>query len=101
MRFNVGSSTIPVLMESSGNGVDAVVDVSRGGVQLSHNNKLQVGDIVPVHIAYGDVDIDADVQVVQTTDHSAGAKFINLDQATANQLLYLNILMEDTINVTE
>ena len=82
-------------MERINNGVDSLVDVSRGGVALRHNNSLKVGDIVPVHLSYGDLDINADVKVVSATTARAGAEFVNLDQATANKLLFLNILLED------
>lgn len=66
-----------------------------GGIAVSQDNSLQVGDVVPVHITYGDLDIEADVKIVTAGNNKAGGQFVNLDQATANKLLYLNLLLED------
>ncbi len=94
MRYNVSDNKNPIAIEP-GNGVEGLLDVSRGGISVVHNNELKVGDVVPVHISYGGLDIQADVKVVTSTSHRAGAMFVNLDQATANQLLYLNMILED------
>ena len=40
------------------------------------------------------MDIQADAKVTSTTDVRAGAQFINLNESTANKLLYMNLLME-------
>ena len=99
MRFNVSDSNRPVMLERSNN-IDGLIDVSRGGIAVKHDNSLKVGDVVPVHLTYGDLDIHANVKVVTATSSRAGAMFVNLDQATANKLLYLNILLEDTNNIS-
>ena len=100
MRFNVADSNLPVALERSNNGIDGLIDISRGGIAVRHDNNLQVGDVIPVHLTYGDLDISADVKVVSATTTRAGAMFVNLDQATANKLLYLNILLEDSSNIS-
>ncbi len=101
MRFNIKESNLPVMMERNDNGINALIDVSRGGVALMHNNTLKAGDVVPVHLIYGDLDIKADVKVVTATNARAGAKFINLNPSTANQLLYLSVLLDErTQNIT-
>ena len=94
MRFNTNDNQNVVSFESS-NDVVAVTDISRGGVSLKHNKKLKVGDIVPVHLKYGDLEINADVKIVSASDVKAGAQFVNLDKATANKLLYLSLLAKD------
>ncbi len=99
MRFNVNDTPIPVAMERTNN-VDRLIDVSRGGVALSHHNTLKAGDVIPVHLQYGDLDIHANAEVVTATSSRAGAKFVNLDQATANQLLYLNMLLDSNQNIS-
>ena len=93
MRFNINQVSHPVLMERSEN-VSKLIDISRGGIAVRHNNTVKVGDIIPVHIAYKDLDINANVKVVSATTNRAGAEFINLDENIANQLLYLNVLLE-------
>ena len=95
MRYQVADNHNPVAIERA-NGIEGLLDVSRGGISVRHNDNLKVGDVIPVHIAYGALDIKADVKVVSATENRAGAMFVNLDQATANQLLYLNMILEDT-----
>lgn len=99
MRFNVADTKNPVALEKS-NKIDGLLDVSRGGIAVSHHNDLKVGDIVPVHLTYGDLDIKTNVKIVTATTSRAGAMFVDLDQATANKLLYLNILLEDSMNLS-
>ena len=99
MRFNVADSKRPVTLERSTN-IDSLIDVSRGGIAVKHNNSLKVGDVIPVHLTYGDLDIQANVKVVSASTSRAGAEFVNIDQATANKLLYLNIMLEDANNIS-
>ncbi len=75
-------------------GINGIIDISRGGVALENNNSLKVGDVVPVHIKYKDTDVNAQVKVVTATKTRAGAEFINLDNTIANQLLFMNIMLE-------
>ena len=99
IRFRVAQNPNPVVFESVPT-VSSLVDISRGGVALTHSNSLKVGDVVPVHIKYGDLNIDADVKVVTASDRRAGAEFVNLDQSTANRLLYLNLMLEEDQKLT-
>ena len=100
MRFDLVSEADMVEFESD-SGADAILNISRGGVQLSHHKSLKVGDIVPVKVKYGDLEIDANVKIVSATDVKAGGEFIDLDQATANKLLYLNLMLDETANYAE
>ena len=99
MRFNVSDNQNPVALERSNNGIEGLLDVSRGGIAVKHDGSLNVGDVIPVHLTYADLDIKADVKVVSATTSRAGAEFVNLDKATANQLLFLSILLEDANNI--
>ena len=94
MRFNTMENQNPITFESSSN-IISISDISRGGVSLTHKGKLKVGDVVPVHLQYGDLTINANVKIVSASDVKAGGKFIDLDQATANKLLYLSLLEKD------
>ena len=67
-------------------------------MSVTHEDTLKVGDVVPVHITYGDIEIDANVKVVSATKKRAGTQFIDLDEATANKLLYLSLLMDGATN---
>ena len=94
MRFG-GEETQDLITFESTDDVISISDISRGGVSLRHNKKLKVGDIVPVHLTYGDLEINANVKIVSASDVKAGGQFIDLDQATANKLLYLSLLEKD------
>lgn len=70
----------------------AVYDISKTGALIDNPNKLKVGDKKHVKLIYEDMDIDVDVEVVRLTDNGfAGVKFINMNKATANKILYLNL----------
>ena len=97
MRFNISTNEIPVAFEQKA-GASSLIDISRGGIAIAHEGNLKVGDVIPVHIVYGDLDINADAKIVSTTATRAGAEFVNIDKSLANQLLYLNILLEGKYN---
>ncbi len=94
MRFSVENNRHPVSLAQNAQ-IDSLIDISRGGVAVHHNHTLKVGDVVPVKINYGNLAINTDVKVVTASDRRAGAEFINLDQATANKLLYMNVMLEE------
>ena len=100
IRFDIEGNPNPVIFESVPE-VSGILNISRGGVQLSHNKTLKVGDIVPVHLKYGDVEINANVKIVSANDETAGGEFVDLDLATANQLLYLSLLMDGNGNIEQ
>ena len=94
MRFPAQDNRNPVNLAENTQ-IDSLLDISRGGIAVTHHNDLRVGDVVPVNISYGNLNINADVKVVSATDRRAGAEFVNLDQITANKLLYMNLLLEE------
>ena len=94
MRFSTRDNKNPVHLADNSQ-IDSLLDISRGGIAVTHHNDLKVGDVVPVQISYGDLNINADVKIVSASDRRAGAEFINLDQATANKILYMNIMLEE------
>ncbi len=94
MRFSTRDSQTPVHLADNAK-INSVLDISRGGMAVAHDNSLKVGDIVPVQISYGNLNINTDVKIVTATDRRAGTEFINLDQATANKILYMNIMLEE------
>ena len=94
MRFSTNDNKNPVHLADNSQ-IDSLLDISRGGIAVTHHNDLKVGDVVPVQISYGDLNINADVKIVSASDRRAGAEFINLDQATANKILYMNIMLEE------
>ena len=99
MRFQVEGNRNPVELEQNPQ-IDSLLDISRGGIAVRHHKQLKVGDVIPVQISYGDLNINADVKIVTASDVRAGAEFVNLDRATANKLLYMNILLNEANNIT-
>ena len=70
--------------------INNLVDLSADGIVVNHNNgSIKVGDIIPVTLKYKDVSVDVDTQVVLTSANSIKARFVNIDLATANKILYL------------
>lgn len=99
MRFKIAEIASPVIM-SSNNESFKLLDISRGGVAIQHNNnELQVGNIVPVHLKYKDVDINTNIEIVSTKDSRVSAKFINNNKTTEDKLLYLSVLLESDNNM--
>ena len=97
MRFDAHNQLTPVeIVKAENSAVDSVIDISRGGIAVTHHKGLKVGDVFPVEIECGDLQVNADVKVVTATDRRAGAEFINLDEAAANKILYMNLLLEAT-----
>ena len=94
MRFSAENNQNVITFESTED-VVSISDISRGGVSLKHKKSLKVGDIVPIHLTYGDVEVNAHVKIVSATDVKAGGQFIDLDKATANKILYLSMLVKD------
>ena len=96
MRFDAMNPDRPVqLLSNDGGKIDSILDISRGGIAISHHKSVKVGDVIPVQLSYGDLSINADVKVITASDVRAGAEFTNLDEATANKLLFLSLMLEE------
>ena len=94
MRFNTADSATPINIADNSQ-IEGILDISRGGMAISHHNGVKVGDVIPVKLTYGNMDINTTVKVVSATDRRAGTEFINLDQATQNKILYMNLMLEE------
>ena len=94
MRFNTADSSTPINLAQNSQ-INGILDISRGGMAISHHNGVKVGDVIPVKLTYGNMDINTTVKVVSATDRRAGTEFINLDQATQNKILYMNLMLEE------
>ena len=92
MRFNT-ANTADSLNISSNSSVKGIKDISKTGMLLEHDGSLKVGDKFFVNLEGNDLSIKVEVQVVRLKDDSklAGVKFINMDKATANKILFLNM----------
>ena len=94
MRFSTANSSTPISIADNSQ-IEGILDISKGGMAVSHHNSLKVGEIIPVKISYGNLNIDTNVKVVTATDRRAGTEFVDLDQATQNKILYMNLMLEE------
>lgn len=92
LRFNVQNSDGGPSVEGENNSIQGILDISKGGLALEHDGSLKVGDKMNINLSQDDVSIEVEIQIVRIAGNRAGAKFINMDKATANKILYLNML---------
>lgn len=78
-----------------------IYDISKTGALIDNSNNLKVGDHKKVKIIYEDMVIDVEVEVVRVADNGvAGVKFVNLNKATANKILYMNLRRANSMKET-
>ena len=73
----------------------AIENISRGGLAVVHDGSLRKGERFVIDIDYHNIKASPEVEVVRVVNDKAGLKFINLDKATANKILYMNMFMAD------
>lgn len=98
LRFKLSDLANPVILNHNSSDITKLIDISRGGVAIQHNN-LKVGNILPICLKYKDLQINTNIQILSTKDKHASAKFVNNDKATDDQLLYLSVLLESDNNM--
>ena len=76
-----------------------VEDISKEGVSVVHDGSLQKGETFILNLVYKDIEVSPEVQVVRVSNDKAGLKFINMDEATANRILYLNMFVTEDMPV--
>ena len=77
----------------------AINDISRGGLLVTHDGSLKVGEEFVLSLNCHGIDASPEVKVVRVNGNRAGLKFINLDVATANKILYMNMYSADAQKV--
>ena len=93
-RFYNKNLITPIKIKSQDKRIEELIDLSRGGVAIKHNNSLSLGEIIPINISYGEMNIPTEIEIVSTTKSRAGAKYTFSDFEHNKQLLYLTILLE-------
>ena len=70
----------------------SVKDLSRGGMHVVHDGSLKLKEKFLIDISYNDISTKVEIEVVRLYgDNEAGVKFINMDKATANKILQMNM----------
>lgn len=94
IRYEINALKKPVVIDRTGTDIQKLLNISRGGVAIKTMTPMSVGQIVPIKLVYEDIAIDTEAQIVFTQGNIAGAKFINEDKQTINNLLYLSIKLD-------
>jgi len=98
LRINAKEMSRPLILTTSQKDI-TLIDISRGGVGLRHNNTLKQGGILPVQITYGDRKLKTEIEIISATSSRAGAKFLTKDITIANEILYLSVMLEADNNM--
>ena len=69
----------------------SILDISKGGLAVEHDGTLQKGEEFMINLSYHNITATPEVQVVRVSGNKAGLQFINMDNATANKILYINL----------
>lgn len=73
----------------------SVKDISRGGLLVVHDGSLKMKEKFSINLTYNDISTNVEVEVVRLGGNSqAGLKFINMDKATANKILHMNMSLQ-------
>ena len=69
----------------------SILDISKGGLAVEHDGTLQKGEEFMINLSYHNITATPEVRVVRVSGNKAGLQFINMDNATANKILYINL----------
>ena len=89
IRFSLGKDDEEVKVANKR--IISILDISKGGLAVEHDGTLQKGEEFMINLSYHNITATPEVQVVRVSGNKAGLKFINMDNATANKILYINL----------
>ncbi len=89
IRFSLGKDDKEV--QISNRRIISIIDISKGGLAVEHDGSLKKGEEFVINLSYHNVTASPEVRVVRVSGNKAGLQFINLDNATANKILYINL----------
>ena len=89
IRFSLGKDDKEV--QIANRRIISIIDISKGGLAVEHDGSLKKGEEFVINLTYHDVTASPEVRVVRVNGNKAGLQFINLDNATANKILYINL----------
>ena len=89
IRFSLGKDDEEVKVANKR--IISILDISKGGLAIEHDGTLQKGEEFMINLSYHNITASPEVKVVRVNGNKAGLKFINMDNATANKILYINL----------
>ncbi len=99
IRLNSWELAKPIQITINNDNRNKLINISRGGLAFKHNNTIKTGSIIPITIKYRTLNIKTYAQIISSNSNRANCKFINPNKLTANQLLYLSVLLEADNNI--
>lgn len=94
IRYGIKDLKKPVVIDKTGTDIQSLINISRGGVAIKTKTPTSIGQIIPIKLVYEDIAINTEAQIVFTDGDIAGAKFVNINKQTENNLLYLSIRLD-------
>lgn len=94
IRYGIKDLKKPVVIDKTDTDIQSLINISRGGVAIKTKTQTSIGQIIPIKLVYEDIAINTEAQIVFTDGDIAGAKFVNIDKQTENNLLYLSIRLD-------
>lgn len=94
IRYGIKDLKKPVVIDRTGTDIQSLINISRGGVAIKTKTPTSIGQIIPIKLVYEDIAINTEAQIVFSDGDIAGAKFVNIDKQTENNLLYLSIRLD-------
>ena len=94
IRYGVNGDSLS--LGAASNHILNILDISKTGLAVKTDGGLKINDEVKVSFAYKGIEVEATAKVMRVNQSTniAGLKFTNLDNLTANKILYLSMLNE-------
>ena len=94
IRYGINGDSLS--LNSASSHIEKILDISKTGLAVKTDGSLKINDEVKVNFAYKGIEVEATAKVmrVNKSTNVAGLKFIDLDNLTANKILYLSMLIE-------
>ena len=89
IRFSLGKDDEEVKVANKR--IISILDISKGGLAVEHDGTLKKGEEFMINLSYHNITASPEVKVVRVNGNKAGLQFINMDNATANKILYINL----------
>ena len=94
IRYGINGDSLS--LNSASSHIENIIDISKTGLAVKTDGSLKINDEVKVNFAYKGIEVEATAKVMRVNQSTnvAGLKFTDLDNLTANKILYLSMLNE-------
>ena len=94
IRYGVNGDSLS--LGAASEHIQNILDISKTGLAVKTDGSLKINDEVKVSFAYKGIEVEATAKVmrVDQSTNIAGLRFTDVDNLTANKILYLSMLNE-------